>query len=291
MEYGAKILLVDDEIKVINSLKRVLKKDEYEILTATTSEEAIDILNNNKLDMIICDHNMPNMLGTDILKYSKKILPEAVRILITGSSDIDVAISAINEGSIYYYFRKPWKNEEITKVVARCLEYHREQEGQKALFEIMGYSREHLLGVADKLRTVSNFLLEPHIELSNTEQGGHFPKKKNERKNIKISIREDDNIILINTTEITYLTAGDGDVFVVTQKGKHRSTQSLNTWEKRLKESSFFRCHRSYIVNIDQIEKISPWFNGTYNLKLKNMKENIPVSRSCTKKLKEWFGL
>jgi two-component system response regulator LytT len=283
MNYKAKILLVDDEPKVINALKRVLNSEDYELLSTTSAEEAMQILRNSNLDMIICDQCMPNILGIDILKYSKKLLPDAIRILITGFSDINVAISAINEGSIFYYFSKPWNNEEINQVVKRGLDLVKKRKEKKGQLELMEYSRENLEEVTGKLKSLNELLKSIKKE--------PFQNAAKEQDLKKISVCKDDHIILINTTDILYLAATDGDVIITTKDGNYKSPNPLNFWEKKLDENSFFRCHRSYIVNIDKIERITPWFNGAYNLKLKDLKENIPVSRNSTKKLKELFGL
>ncbi|KAB3525943.1 LytTR family transcriptional regulator [Alkaliphilus serpentinus] len=103
----------------------------------------------------------------------------------------------------------------------------------------------------------------------------------------KYPVRDDENIILIDPSEIIYLMAMEGDVFVITEMGKYKSTDSLNSWENNLDKDHFFRCHRGYIVNIERVEKIVPWFNSAYNLKLKEGKESIPVSRGAMKRLKK----
>lgn len=289
----AKILLIDDEIKVINALKRVFNKEEYEVLAATSFEEAIKALQTQTIDLIICDQYMPDKLGIDILKYSREILPDAVRILITGSSDINVAISAINQGSIYHYFSKPWNNDEIIKVVREGIDEKRIKEEEKALINMISYSREDLLEASSKLNSI-NSLLEP---LYNPKKGttNQYKHNQNELKNDhdiqKISVWEDDYIILIDISDICYMTAADGNVLVVSKTGRYKSPDSLNSWEQKLLSNNFFRCHRGYLVNINQIEKISPWFNGAYNLKLKDIKEDIPVSRYCTKELKNILGV
>lgn len=247
MDHKAKILLVDDEIKVINALRRVLDREEYELISTTSPEEAIDMIMRNQFDLIICDEKMPDKSGMDILKFAKEIRPDTIRILITGYSDLNVAVSAINEGSIFYYFSKPWKNEELIKIVHQGLKQKREQEKNRAL---------------------------------------PFPQYER-----KISLWDSEDIILMNASEVYYFAAINGAVVVVTRKGNYKSAEPLNYWERKLEGMNFFRCHRSYIVNIDKIEKISPWFHGTLNLKLREMKESIPVSRNSSRKLKEFIGL
>lgn len=265
MEVNAKILIVDDELKVINALRRIFDKEKYEVLFTTNPKDALDILSND-IDIIICDHNMPNMSGIEVLRYSKKISPNTIRILITGYSDASIAISAINEGSIYYFFSKPWENEEIIAVVEKAIIYKYEQEKKTSLYEVLNDSNEHLIEVARRLKSTQKSSIR------------------------KFSVREDESIVLINPIEILYLMAINGKVFIITEMGKYKSSDSLNWWENNLEKDNFFRCHRGYIVNIDRIEKIIPWFNGAYNIKLKNIEENIPVSRGAIKRLKGLLG-
>lgn len=263
------ILIVDDEIQIINSLKRVFYKSNYEILASTKPEEAMNIMDNSKFDIIICDYNMPDINGIEILEYAKKVIPDAIRILMTGYCDVNIAVSAINEGSVFYYISKPWKNEEVISVIHDAIEKKRRRNSQNDLYRIINESQNYLTEVTNKLNSID---------------------KKDENKNIKVSVIEDDNILLINSKDILYLTANEGDIFIFTKNGYYRSHDSLNIWSKKLGEG-FFRCHRSYLVNLEKIEKISPWFSGTYNIKLKNCKDNIPVSRGKIKALKDLLGI
>lgn len=261
MKIKAKILIIDDELKVINALKRIFDKKKYEILFTTKPEDAINILTND-IDIIICDHSMPNISGIEVLQYAKKVIPNTIRILITGYSDLNIAISAINEGNIYYFLSKPWKNQEVIDVIEKALIYKSEQDQKTLLYQVLNDNSEHLLQLTKELES-------------------------NKRKNTKkFSVREDENIVLIDTDEILYLSAMEGNVFIVTETGKYKSSESLTWWEKSLEDSYFFRTHRSCIVNLNKIEKITPWFNGAYNIKLKNSKDNIPVSRGAMKELK-----
>lgn len=262
MEYKAKILLVDDDPKVINSLKRVLNSKNYELISTTSSEKAINILSDNNIDMIICDQNMPNILGVDILKYAKKILPDAVRILITGAADINVAISAINEGNIYYFFSKPWNNEEIKKIVRKGLDDKQEAACKKSLFNLISSSRDHLRDVSHRINSINDILetyvsLKQGAEITASSLNSYDPNKQIDQKQGqdtgKIYVMKDEKIILINTADVIYLAATHGDVIIATKHEKFISPKSLNYWEKQLSTNNFFRCHRSYIINIDHL--------------------------------------
>jgi DNA-binding NtrC family response regulator len=144
MQTEANILLIDDESSVIRALRRVFHQEEYNLLSAEDPEEALTLIQKNEIDLIICDHQMPGMSGIELLMHAKRITPDAIRILITGSNDINVAISAINEGSIYYYIAKPWKNEEVRRVVKEALAWKQEQKEQNDLKKILSFSKNCL---------------------------------------------------------------------------------------------------------------------------------------------------
>jgi two-component system response regulator LytT len=264
------ILIVDDEMHIINALKRVFHKMNYEILSTTMPKDAMDIMDNTKLDIVVCDYNMPIFNGIDVLKYAKKVQPDTIRILMTGYCDVNIAISAINEGSVFYYISKPWKNEEVISVINNALEEKRSRNEQIDLYRYINESQNYLVEMSNKLKSMD---------------------KENEFKNIKVSVLEDENILLINSEDILYLTASEGDVLIFTNGAQYRSRDTLNIWNDKLRKSRFFRCHRSYLVNLEKIEKISSWFNGTYNIQLKDCKENIPVSRGNMKELRELLGI
>lgn len=270
-----KLLIVDDEPNIVKALKRIFDGMHYTILTAVYSSAALNILSENKVDIILCDQQMPEMTGVELLKFAKSIQPDAIRILITGSSDMNVAISAINEGNIFYFFTKPWKNEEVVSVIEKSLLQKREKEKKDGLYQLMGLNKKDLLDVSNKLNKISDYIISASSE------------KTHQQSSRKIPVFEDDNIILISIPDILYVAAGENDISIVTNIGIFSSDDTLNTWEEKLQYDNFFRCHRGYIVNIDQIEKITQWFNGAYNINIKGLQEIIPVSRNYAKKLKE----
>ncbi|SHI27742.1 LytTR family transcriptional regulator DNA-binding domain-containing protein [Desulfosporosinus lacus] len=284
MGLEANILLIDDEASVIRALRRVFQQEAYNLLSAENPEDALTLIQKNEIDLIICDHQMPGMSGIELLTHAKRISPDTIRILITGSNDINVAISAINEGSIYYYIAKPWENEEVKTVVKKALTWKQEQKEKENIQQILNFSKNCLLDVSEKLNAINHFL--PGEDQN--EQTG--TKCKPEPGMGKIPVNEEDNIIIIEITDIIYLSAESGDVTVVASTGRYISHDSLNLWEQRLAGYNFFRCHRSFIVNVDQIAKITPWFNGAYTITPKNLKENIPVSRNSIKQLKKIFA-
>jgi putative two-component system response regulator len=111
------ILFVDDEDSILRSLKRLFTALEHRLLFATSGAEALDILVRENVDIIVTDYRMPGMDGVEFLKRAKAISPASLRIMLTGYSDIDVTIKAINEGEINKYITKPWVNADFFKLI------------------------------------------------------------------------------------------------------------------------------------------------------------------------------
>jgi two-component system response regulator LytT len=109
-------------------------------------------------------------------------------------------------------------------------------------------------------------------------------------KQDKLAISVDERILLITFEEIIYIFTQEGKTSVVTDKTTYRLNEPLINLERKLQNTSFTRVHRSYIVNLDKIIEIQPWFNSTYNL-IMNDGEKVPVSRTYTKELKQLFNL
>lgn len=128
------ILIVDDEQGVISALKRVLTDDSYEIHTANSGLEGLNILKNHKIKVVISDERMPGMSGTEFLSAMKELFPDTIRIMLTGHASIDAAMKAVNSGEIYRFFAKPWNDIELKLALLLAIEkYDLEEENRMLL--------------------------------------------------------------------------------------------------------------------------------------------------------------
>ncbi len=119
------ILIVDDEPNIINSLKRLLRKEGYNLLTSTSGKEGLQLLKENKnVSLIITDHRMPEMSGIDFLREAKTFCPDTIRILLSGYAEVQSIMAAINEGEVYRFVAKPWNDEEIKVTIRISLEQY-----------------------------------------------------------------------------------------------------------------------------------------------------------------------
>ncbi len=112
---------------------------------------------------------------------------------------------------------------------------------------------------------------------------------KGEKKVRKIPVWENDSLILIDVDDVLYCKVKDGELVIVTKQALYKGQDTLSQMEDKLKDFNFMKCHRNYIVNLNEIQEIVPWVNGTYILKLNGIKDEIPVSRSYNKILKSIF--
>jgi DNA-binding NtrC family response regulator len=129
METG--VLYVDDEINNLNSFKAAFRRD-FEIFTAISAKEGRKILDNNEIGVIITDQRMPVMTGIEFLESILHVYPDTIRILLTGFSDINAVMDAINRGQVYKYLVKPWQNDELRVYIENALEiYHLRKENKE----------------------------------------------------------------------------------------------------------------------------------------------------------------
>lgn len=149
------ILYVDDEENSIKYFSQILD-DKFRLFTASSAKEGYEILLNHKdeIGILMTDQRMPNEIGTELLEKARNLCPQILRILVTAYSDIDVAITAINTGSIYKYITKPWRVPDLQMTLMRGMEFFilQKQRDQLAQEKI---SSLHQLMVADRVISLS----------------------------------------------------------------------------------------------------------------------------------------
>ena len=117
-----KILIVDDEPANLRTLARLFR-DQYQVLTAGSGAEALELLVQHNVALLITDQRMPGMTGIELLKKTVSLRPRMVRMILTGYTDVEALVEAINGGEVYRYVTKPWNNDELRLTVKRALEH------------------------------------------------------------------------------------------------------------------------------------------------------------------------
>lgn len=116
------VLVVDDEKDILTSIRRVLRKHDFNLLLADSGEKALALLKEREVDLVMSDMRMPGMSGAELLEKVAKLYPNTYRIILTGYSDMDSTIAAINEGRVDRFLQKPWDNQALVNAIESGLE-------------------------------------------------------------------------------------------------------------------------------------------------------------------------
>ena len=127
-----KLLIVDDEAPNVRLLERVFRED-YTCLTSSSGTEAMEILEQHEIAVLITDQRMPHMTGIELLKKSADCRPHMIRILLTGYTDVEAIVEAVNCHLVYMYVSKPWNNDDLKFRVGRAVEHYENNKTQHSL--------------------------------------------------------------------------------------------------------------------------------------------------------------
>ncbi|MCA4962676.1 HD domain-containing phosphohydrolase [Pseudomonas sp. Y24-6] len=156
-----KVLLVDDEESILNSLRRLLRGQPYDVLLATGGAQALEIMAQQPIDLVMSDARMPNMDGATFLAHVHQLYPHTTRIMLTGYADPAAIIKAINEGQIHRYISKPWHDEELLLTLRQSLAYQHSERERLRLVQETDQQNEQLKRL--------NATLEKHVAARTAE--------------------------------------------------------------------------------------------------------------------------
>src|SRR5687768_14921766 len=150
-----RVLIVDDEEVLRDVLDAVLRREGFDIVTASTGEEALNILEGEEVDLVILDVMLPGISGIDTLRAIRIANPTLPVIVITAFSSIDGAIEAMKQGA-FHYIPKPFKNEEVVLTVNKALEQRRlSTENERLKSELSEkFSYANIIGKSETMRKV-----------------------------------------------------------------------------------------------------------------------------------------
>lgn len=164
------LLLVDDEPSVLQSLRRALADEPYEILTAGSGAQGLAVCAEHQVGVVVSDERMPGMNGAAFLAAVKEQQPETIRIMLTGHASIDATMRAVNEGEIYRFFTKPWDDLELMLALRSAFEkLELEEENRRLLRTVKRQYRELIAleqkypGITDVERDEDGTLILPEV--------------------------------------------------------------------------------------------------------------------------------
>jgi len=162
-DYTHNLLIIDDEIEITKSLFRQFRR-KYNVHIATSAEEALPILENEHIQVVLSDQRMPGMSGIDFFSAIKDKYPDALKLILTGYTDIEAVIGAINEGQVFRYLTKPWNPVELNLVIEEAFEKYELITNNRAL---MFKLKEANLTLEKKVEERTKELESANVKLTN----------------------------------------------------------------------------------------------------------------------------
>ena len=160
-----RILFVDDDPDLLESVRDALRKERFQIFTVTSGADALALMADQPIDVVVSDERMPEMCGSELLAEVHRRHPHCPRILLTGQASVEAAIRAINEGAIFRFLTKPCPPATLTKAIRGALELAKQwvsdpeasdEENRRA---ILGDLEKDYPGITEVKRTSSGAIL------------------------------------------------------------------------------------------------------------------------------------
>jgi putative nucleotidyltransferase with HDIG domain len=161
------VLFVDDEGNILKALQRLLRNEPWKVLTASRGSEALEILDRTPAQVVVSDQRMPEMSGVDLLQAIRDRQPNVVRMMLTGYTQMDVAVEAINRGEIYRLITKPWNDEELKATLRQAFDHFDLREEIKRLNRV---TREQNLKLQDMNRNLEQNVRDRTKQLGEKHQ-------------------------------------------------------------------------------------------------------------------------
>jgi DNA-binding LytR/AlgR family response regulator len=257
-------LIVDDELLARQELHYLLGEIGGVRVVAECGNgiDAVDLIRLHRPDLVFLDVQMPGLDGFAVLKQllDQRVNPPQV-VFATAYDQYAVRAFEVNATD---YLLKPFDSKRLAKAVEKAT--------------------ARLAGAAD---AGSDAKLDALLRLvEERAQGPRAPTGK-------VVVRAQNRLLLVDQSEICFASIDDGSIHVVTASVEGRSNcRTLEELSDQLNPELFWRAHRSFIVSLQHIREVVPWFNSSYQLRMDDRKQTeIPVSRSQTRRLRELFNL
>jgi two-component system LytT family response regulator/two-component system response regulator LytT len=266
-------VIVDDEQLAREELQYLLEGDgDVEVLAqGTNGIEAVELIRNHQPDVVFLDVQMPGLDGFAVIK---KLLEPGQRVpqIIFATAFDQYAVRAFDVNAIDYLL-KPFDRQRVLQAVERA----RKRLEELAPGESGGEARG---GIEGDPRLATLLRLIEQAPAGRTSRG-------------KIVIQAQSRLLLVDQNDLCFASIDDGTITVATQTFEgHSRCRTLEELLEQLDPHLFWRAHRSYVVNINHIQEVVPWFKSSYQLRMDDRKHTeIPVSRAQTKRLRELFNL
>jgi CheY-like chemotaxis protein len=118
------LLVVDDEPNILAALQRLFRRSGFQVLAATSGREGLELLAEHRVQVVLSDQRMPEMSGTEFLARVRSLYPETIRMILTGYTDLDTVVGAINRGTLFKFLTKPWDEDALCQQILEAFQYY-----------------------------------------------------------------------------------------------------------------------------------------------------------------------
>jgi response regulator RpfG family c-di-GMP phosphodiesterase len=161
------VLFVDDEVNILKAVQRLLRHEPLEVLCAARAQDALDLLGRHRAQVVVTDQRMPEMSGVDLLSAVRERHPDIVRMMLTGYTEMTIAVDAINRGEIFRLITKPWNDEELKATLRQACDHYDLKQEIKRLNQV---TREQNFKLQDMNRNLEQKVRERTKQLAQKHQ-------------------------------------------------------------------------------------------------------------------------
>ncbi len=250
------VIIVDDEMPARLHIKSLLSAHpDFKLIgEASNGDDAILLCQEKLPDVVFLDIQLQDMDGFEIASELIK-LPKLPKIVFATAYN-EYAIEAF-EYSALDYLQKPIKDNRFARTIERL--------------------REELKAPEEEALKKVQLMLQKHLEINHKKQ--------------KITLEKDGKLFVLDYKDIIIIETEDRNTKVISSRGDFISNCPMGDWEEKLQTHGFFRPHRSFLINLDEIDQIVLWFNNSLQIKMRGYKDkNIPISRNRLREFKELVG-
>jgi two-component system LytT family response regulator/two-component system response regulator LytT len=287
-------LIIDDEALARQELQYLLDAagDVQVLAQGSNGIEAVELIRNHKPDVVFLDVRMPGLDGFAVLKKVLQLDRKARLPQVVFATAFDqYAVKAFEVNAVDYLL-KPFDSRRLVrtleKVRARVADPGGDAGEVESAPQRAGLLAGRVAGAEAKLDALIRMVEEQAALVSGAGAGA-----ANAPRTGKVVVRAQNRLLLVDQGDVCFAAIEDGRIAVVTKAVEGESNcRTLEELAEQLDPDHFWRAHRSYLVNIQHIREVVPWFKGSYQLRMDDRKNTeIPVSRQQTKRLRELFNL
>lgn len=258
-----RIAIIDDEKPARSELKYLITKvcEQAQVTECESGEDALSLINEEQFDLLCIDINLGDINGTVLASTIKRIQPKAEIVFATAYNNY--AEKAFEVDALYYLL-KPFSEAKVRRMMDK-------------------YDSKH-----DNIDRIAKAKTEESFDQEENPIADNLTEFSNLNSLAKISLNLEKKIVLVDISSIVYIESQNRACIIHTKEKEYKDMSTLNYFEEKLSDKNFFRIQKSFLINLNYVLEIYPWFNKMYCVKMEGFeKEIMTIGRTQIKVLKK----